>query len=125
MIVVEPALTPLTMPAIVAFATPVFVDCHVADAVTSCVVPSDIEARAANWEAVPTAGAFPVTVTDATVTLGDDGEVLDDVELPLHEARKRVSVSIRFVFAAWRPDIYIGVPMRQRVGCASAYCSAT
>lgn len=48
MIVAVPALTPPTIPAGVTVATAVLVDCHVACAVTDCVVPLDRFAVAAN-----------------------------------------------------------------------------
>src|ERR1700730_9049259 len=64
---------PVTTPVVETVASAVLDDDHVAELVTSCVVPSDIVAVAVNCDEVPTVGTDPVTTTDETIP---DGEVV-------------------------------------------------
>ena len=72
----SPVATPVTVALLVTVAIVVFDDDHEAWVVTTCVVPFDSAAVAANCDAVPTAGAAPVTETDVTVGEGVVGEDL-------------------------------------------------
>jgi hypothetical protein len=67
-----PEATAVTRPVAETVAVPVSADCQVAEAVTSCVVPSDMEAVAVSCEVPPTVGADPLTVmveTEAGVVI--------------------------------------------------------
>src|SRR5947209_7634127 len=87
---VVPPPTPVTSPAALTVATPVFDDAHVAWDVTICVVLLDSVAVAVNCEVAPTFGDVPPTVSTVTVGAVDvavDGVVVGDDELddpPLH-----------------------------------------
>jgi hypothetical protein len=65
-ITAAPLPTPVTTPVPDTVAADVFDDDHVARLVTSCVLPVDRVAVAVNCDAVPTAGALPVTLTEVT-----------------------------------------------------------
>jgi hypothetical protein len=58
---------PVTRPVAETVASAVLDDVHVAELVTSSVVPSSIVAIAVNCAVAPTAGAVPATATDETV----------------------------------------------------------
>src|SRR5437870_5244575 len=62
-----PAATPVTRPLADTVAIVGSADCHVADAVTFCDVPSERTAVAVNCDVPATAGAVPATVTELTV----------------------------------------------------------
>jgi hypothetical protein len=61
-----PGASAVTRPVAETVAVAVFDDCHVARAVTSCVVPSDIAAVAVSGDVPPAAGADPLTVIAET-----------------------------------------------------------
>src|SRR5437773_281864 len=69
----SPAAMLRTTPALDTVATAASDDCQVACAVTSCVVPLDSVAVAANWLVSPTAGEFPLTAIELTVAVGATG----------------------------------------------------
>jgi len=99
-----PPLTAVTRPALETVATAVFDDCQLACDVTLCVVPFDNVAVAVNCALPPTAGAVPVTDTDATladaVGVDEVGELAQAATIPATTtAPTRWTIADRSTFA--------------------------
>jgi hypothetical protein len=99
-----PPFTAVTRPALETVATAVFDDCQLACDVTLCVVPFDNVAVAVNCALPPTAGAVPVTDTDATlgdaVGVDEVGELAQAATIPATTtAPRRLTIGDRSTVA--------------------------
>src|SRR5256885_8190816 len=110
----SPRPTPATFPLLETVTTAVFDDCHVACAVTSCVVPFDSDAVAVNCAVSPTAGAVPVIVSEFVVGAVGVGVVGVDalgvgVLVPPHATPHNIKIAV----ASARPRIQIMLLRRE------------